>query len=100
MITLFICRPPHRHTRSSSLDLKHYKLTNSHTSEKQVNNNEPPSTQPPELPPPRLEKTIKMASVDTGYAAAPKEESFADFTHFPDQVWLDFCMQYLFISSH
>lgn len=70
------------------MDLKHYKLTNnSHTSEKQVNSNkkEPPSTQPPELPPPRLEKT-KMASVDTGYVAAPKEESFADFTHFPDQV--------------
>lgn len=78
---------PHRHTRSSSLDLKHYKITNnSQTSEKQANKNDPPSRQPPELPPPRLDKTIKMASVDTGYIAPTKEESFADFTHFPDQV--------------
>lgn len=83
---------PHRHTRSSSLDLQRIKLTNNNNN---VNNGngttqskdpkDPPSSQPPELPPPRLEKTLKMASVDTGYIDGPREESFADFTQFPEQ---------------
>lgn len=82
---------PHRHTRSSSLDLQRIKLTNNNNNTNKNSNvngtqeKDPPSSQPPELPPPRLEKTLKMASVDTGYIEAPREESFADFTRFPDE---------------
>jgi RalBP1-associated Eps domain-containing protein len=84
---------PHRHTRSSSLDLQRIKLTNNNNNNNNCVNNgtqnkekDPPSSQPPELPPPRLEKTHKMASVDTGYIDGPREESFADFTHFPEET--------------
>jgi hypothetical protein len=45
------------------------------------------SRQPPELPPPRIsDKNFKMPSVDTYVDSASKrtDESFADFTQFPD----------------
>ncbi|XP_070492333.1 ralBP1-associated Eps domain-containing protein 1 isoform X2 [Chironomus tepperi] len=75
---------PHRHTRSSSLDLQKIKLSNKNVShDKEVN----VSSQPPELPPPRIsDKSFKMPSVDT-YVEPPvkrSEESFADFTQFPN----------------
>lgn len=72
---------PHRHARSSSLDLQRIKLSNNNASqEKEV------SARPPDLPPPRIsDKSFKMASVDA-YVEAPKrsDESFADFTQFPE----------------
>jgi hypothetical protein len=47
------------------------------------------SSQPPELPPPRIsDKSFKMPSVDAYVEPSNKskrnEESFADFTQFPD----------------
>lgn len=44
------------------------------------------SAQPPELPPPRVfDKSFKMLSVDACVEPAKKsDESFADFTQFPD----------------
>lgn len=78
---------PHRHTRSSSLDLQRIKLSNNNASQ----DKEVMTSQPPELPPPRIsDKSFKMPSVDTyvepSNAKSRKNdsESFADFTQFPD----------------
>jgi hypothetical protein len=76
----FIFRP-HRHARSSSLDLQRIKLSNNNASQEKD-----ASAQPPVLPPPRIsDKSFKMASVDA-YVEPPKrsDESFADFTQFPE----------------
>lgn len=82
---------PHRHTRSSSLDLQRIKLSNNNaTQEKEKEkekDKEVASAQPPELPPPRIsDKSFKMASVDAGFVDSTKrsDESFADFTQFPE----------------
>ncbi|KAG5674508.1 hypothetical protein PVAND_004470 [Polypedilum vanderplanki] len=79
---------PHRHTRSSSLDLQRIKLSNNNA----THDKEAMSSQPPELPPPRIsDKSFKMPSVDTyvessttNIKSKKNEESFADFTQFPD----------------
>lgn len=72
---------PHRHARSSSLDLQRIKLSTNNASQDQE-----ASAQPPELPPPRIsDKSFKMASVDAYVEPAKRsDESFADFTQFPD----------------
>lgn len=82
---LFILRP-HRHARSSSLDLQRIKLSNNNVSQEVTSTS---STQkPPELPPPRIsDKSFKMPSVDAYVvesSAKRSEESFADFTQFPN----------------
>ena len=87
-INLLITFRPHRHTRSSSLDLQKFKVAQNGT---QVQQQQPPlpetASQPPELPPPRIsEKNFKMPSVDTYIVVDSKhDESFADFNkQFPD----------------
>ncbi|CRL00944.1 CLUMA_CG014223, isoform A [Clunio marinus] len=73
---------PHRHTRSSSLDLQRIKLVNNESHEKKEK-----SAQPPEIPPPRIsDKNFKMSSVDAYLEASRRtDESFADFTQFPEE---------------
>lgn len=59
------------------MDLQRIKLSNNNASQEK---------EPPELPPPRIsDKSFKMSSVDA-YVEPPKrsDESFADFTQFPD----------------
>ncbi|CAO1313459.1 unnamed protein product [Diamesa serratosioi] len=77
---------PHRHTRSSSLDLQ--KLKGSNTNVSQEREQVGP---PPEMPPPRIsDKKFKMPSCDTVDPPSRRdvineiETSFADFTQFPD----------------
>lgn len=85
------CRP-HRHTRSSSLDLQKIKLSQNGSQQQQQQSQLPAavenSSQPPELPPPRIsEKSFKMPSVDNYYDSKHRknDESFADFNkQFPD----------------
>jgi hypothetical protein len=70
------------------LDLQRIKLSNNNAS----HDKEAMSSQPPELPPPRIsDKSFKMPSVDTyvepssaAVRSKKNEESFADFTQFPD----------------
>lgn len=89
---------PHRHTRSSSLDLQRIKLSQNGTQQqnqppKTYVNTEVSSSQPPELPPPRIsEKSFKMPSVDVVIDVKRKnDESFADFNaQFPDSKVIDY----------
>lgn len=89
-ITCFLHLPfrPHRHTRSSSLDLQKIKLSNAQQPS-QDNEEDQPSSKPPENPPPRIsdKKTVKMASYD---AYVTSDASFADFAHFPTESNVSF----------
>lgn len=82
---------PHRHTRSSSLDLQKIKLSNAQQpSQENDEDEEVSSAKPPENPPPRItdKKQFKMPSydayVDSGHNTN-SDASFADFTQFPSE---------------